>query len=524
VKLRNPLIAVPRRAWGAAVVGCIALCAALALAGTSALASARSTKAPTKSPTPVSLTAGTADQSAVGSPATQPRLSAHASILIEESTGQVLYASNAGAELPIASTTKLMTALLTLEHVPRLSTMFTAPEYYAAPGDSQIGLVPGERMSVHDLLLALLIPSADDAAQDLAYNIGGHSVARFVGMMNAQARELGLTQTHYSTPSGLDTPGNYSSATDLVKLSVYLLEHYPWFKSAVKLQHAVLKTGSHPRYVVSTDTLLSEVPWINGVKTGHTADAGYVLVGSGTRDGMTLVSAVLGTDSEASRDANTLALLHFGFSNFRLEHPVVSGGVLARPTVSESPGERVDVLATAGVSEMVARTARLTTRVDVPRQLAGPLPDHALVGTAVVSDGAHVLARVPVELSRALPAVSELTIVGRFFSRPTTLVLLVLLIGGASVLVRRRRGGGRPQPTTQVAEIGAPQASAPEPAAVAAAVPGQEAADERAAALERAATAERSAAAERERRRAEREARRRASDGDPARSSARDRA
>ena len=97
-----------------------------------------------------------------------------------------------------------------------------------------------------------------------------------------------------------------------------------------------------------------------------------VLVGSGTRDGMTLVSAVLGTDSEAARDANTLALMHFGFSNFRLEHPVVSGSVVARPTVSESPGVRVDVLAAGGVSEMVARTATVTTRVEVPRQLAGP--------------------------------------------------------------------------------------------------------------------------------------------------------
>jgi D-alanyl-D-alanine carboxypeptidase (penicillin-binding protein 5/6) len=505
---------VDRPARSAAVLVVIGLCAALAFAGTSAVASSRAPIAPP----PVLPTAGTAAQSAVGSPATQPQLTARAAILIEESTGQVLYASNADAELPIASTTKLMTALLTLEHVHRLSTMFTAPDYTAAESDSQIGLMPGERMSVHDLLLALLIPSADDAAEDLAYNIGGHSVGRFIGMMNAQARELGLTDTHYSTPSGLDTPGNYSSARDLVKLSVYLLEHYPWFRSAVKLQHAELRTGSHPRYVVSTDTLLSEVPWINGVKTGHTADAGYVLVGSGTRDGMTLVSAVLGTDSEASRDANTLALLHFGFSNFRLEHPIVSGSVVARPTVSESPGVRVDVLATAGVSETVARTARLTTRVDVPRQLAGPLADHALVGSVVVSDGHQVVARVPVELSRALPAVSELTIVGRFLVRPTTLVLLVLLIGGASVLVRRRRGGRRPRPTANAVGIDAPEPTGPEFATVA----GPEAADERIGAHEQAAAAERLAAAERERRRAEREARRRAGDGDAARSSARD--
>ena len=490
----------------------------LALAVTSAFASQRAARPPVSPAPPVSPTAGIAEQRAAGSPATEPRLSARAAILIEESTGQVLYSSDPDAELAIASTTKLMTALLTLEHVPRLSTMFAAPDYYAATSDSQIGLAPGERMSVHDLLLALLIPSADDAAEDLAYNVGGHSVARFVAMMNAQARVLGLTHTHYSTPSGLDTPGNYSSAADLVKLSVYLVEHYPWFRHAVDLSHALLRTGSHPRYVVSTNTLLSEVPWFNGIKTGHTADAGYVLVGSGTRDGMTLISAVLGTDSEASRDANTLALLHFGFANFRLAHPVTAGGVVARPTVSESPGERVDVLAAGGVSEVVARATRLTTRVEVPRQLAGPRRDHAVVGTVLVSDGGQVLARVPAELSRALPAVSELTIVGRFLGRPVTLVLLVLLIGGSSVVVRRRWGGGRAQPSVDAPGIAPPEE--PELAAVADR-PGP---DERAAAPERAAAvaAERAAAAERERRRAEREARRRAGNGDPAPTSARD--
>src|SRR6201999_4620723 len=103
---------------------------------------------------------------------------------------------------------KLMTALVVLEHVHKLSTVFTQNDYTAASVDSQIGLEPGERMSVHDLLLAMMLPSADDAAEDLAYNVGHGSVARFVAMMNARARELHLTHTHYTTPIGLDTPGN----------------------------------------------------------------------------------------------------------------------------------------------------------------------------------------------------------------------------------------------------------------------------------------------------------------------------
>src|SRR5262249_53564179 len=147
----------------------------------------------------------------------------------------------------IASTTKLMTALLTLEHAP-LDKTFTQNDYYPAATDSQIGLVPGERMTVRDLLLALLLPSADDAAEDLAYHVGHHSLARFVGMMNARARALGLRHTHYSTPSGLDTPGNYSTAADLVKLANYDLKTQPFFRHAVAMHSAVLRTGNQHRF------------------------------------------------------------------------------------------------------------------------------------------------------------------------------------------------------------------------------------------------------------------------------------
>ena len=112
--------------------------------------------------------------------------------------------------------------------------MFADPNYHPAAEDSQIGLEPGERMSVHDLLRAMLLPSADDAAVDLAYNVGHGSVSRFLGMMNARASQLGLTHTHYTTPSGLDTPGNYSSATDLVDLARYLLQTQPFFKAVVR--------------------------------------------------------------------------------------------------------------------------------------------------------------------------------------------------------------------------------------------------------------------------------------------------
>ena len=357
-----------------------------------------------------------------------PRMSVSAAVLVEQSTGQRLYGVEADQSLPIASATKLMTALVALEHVHRLGRMFTQNNYYPAPADSQIGLVPGERMSVHDLLLAMMLPSADDAAEDLAFNVGHGSVALFVGMMNARARALGLVHTHYSTPIGLDTPGNYSSASDLVKLASYALQHSRYFARIVALPRAVLHTGNHVRVVVNRNDLVGRVPWINGVKTGHTLGAGYVLVASGTRHGMTLLSAVLGTSSEGSRDANTMALLGYGFDNFRLRTPVRAGSVLAQPTVKDRPGVHAVVVAAAGITRVIPTTTRVTLRVDVPRQLAGPLKRNTVVGHVLVFAGRRRIARIPLLLAAALPAVSPLTGAARFLTRPSTLVSLIALL------------------------------------------------------------------------------------------------
>jgi serine-type D-Ala-D-Ala carboxypeptidase (penicillin-binding protein 5/6) len=372
-----------------------------------------------------------------------PALSVSAAALYAPQTGQMLYGVNANRRLPIASTTKLMTALVTLQHVHRLSTVFTQNDWYPAGVDSQIGLVPGERMSVHDLLLALMLPSADDAAEDLAYNVGQGSVARFVVMMNAEARALGLRHTHYATPIGLDTPGNYSSAADLVKLAEYDLTHSRYFARIVDLRSAVLHPSNGTMTVTNRNDLLGRYPWIDGVKTGHTDDAGYVLVASGRRDGMSLVSAVLGADSIASRDATTMALLDYGFAAFRPWTPVRPGEVLARPTVRDRPGFHAELTTAGGYTSILPRDSRIRIVVQAPRQLTGPMPAQAVVGTATVWDGGRVLARIPLVLAQRLPAVSGLTIAARFMTQPLALAIIAAAAAGLCALglrsARRRR-------------------------------------------------------------------------------------
>ena len=362
-----------------------------------------------------------------------PRLGVRGAALIEESTDQPLFGENANGELAIASTTKLMTALITLEHT-RLNRVFADPDVHLSSEDSQIGLEPGERMSVHDLLLAMLLPSADDAAIDLAYNVGHGSISRFVGMMNARARQLGLTHTHYATPSGLDTPGNYSSANDLVKLARYDLQHEPFFRFAVRQTHAVLRTGNHARYVTNLNGLL-RFPWINGVKTGHTLDAGYVLVASGTKGGMTLIDAVLGTSSEAARDSNALALLHWGFSSFGLRTPVHAGKVLALPAFTGiapgAPGAHARLIAASTYTHVFPRSASVTLRVHAPAQLTGPLPAQSSVGWVSVVENHRVVTRVPLLLVSAVPAIKKSHPVASAVVVSVTLSGLLVAVGAA---------------------------------------------------------------------------------------------
>jgi D-alanyl-D-alanine carboxypeptidase (penicillin-binding protein 5/6) len=386
----------------------------------------------------------------VSAPATAavppPSLGVTAAALVAQDTGQQLYGRNSSAQLAIASTTKLMTALVTIQHAS-MTQVFTYPGYPLSSADSQIGLARGERMTVKDLFVAMMLPSADDAAYDLAYNIGHGSVARFIAMMNADARTLGLTHTHYSTPIGLDTPGNYSSASDLVKLASYLLSHYPLFAQVVGEPSAVLHSGSHPRDVLNRNDLVARYPWIHGVKTGHTAEAGYVLVASARQNGMTLISAVLGTSSEAARDQNTLSLLGWGFQNFRLATAVSKGHILARPPVPDQPGLHALVAAAATLRSVVPRTAPISVKVHLRRSLAGPLARGTQVGGAVVFAAGRRIGEVPVRLAKAIPAVSALTRVERFITRGSTLVLLVVLVFSVGVLVVRRRQQDRARPT-----------------------------------------------------------------------------
>ena len=303
------------------------------------------------------------------------------------------------------------------------------------------GLRAGERLTVRDLLRALLLQSANDAAVTLAVDVGG-SQAAFVRAMNARAAQLGLRNTHYANPVGLDERGNYSSARDLVTLARVLLRNR-FFARTVDRPRATLTSGARVRRIVNRNLLVRRVPFVDGVKTGHTAQAGYVLIGAGERGGVRLVSAVLGDPSEAARDDDTLALLRYGLTRYRAPVVVTRGAVLARPKLKDRDGH-VDLVAARSLRVVVRRGERERVEVaGVPAELDGPLPAGARVGDAVVVRRGRAVARVPL-LTRAPVAAASLgDRVTSFFGSPLTVLLVAVLAGSTLQLALMRRRATR---------------------------------------------------------------------------------
>ena len=374
---------------------------------------------------------------ATATTARAPVVRAPAAIVVEPATGDVVFQRNARDERPVASATKLMTALVTLERV-RLGKVLSAVRYSAAPAESVIGLRAGERLTVADLVRGMILASANDAAATLAVRVGG-SRARFVRLMNRRARQLGLHDTHYANPIGLDEPGNHSSAEDLVKLTL-VLRRNAFFRAVANLPSARLRSGSHARTILNRNLLVRDGPVVNGVKTGHTASAGYVLVGSATRRGVTVVSAVLGDPSESARDADSLALLRYGLRRYHRVAAVKRGATFATAKL-RFRDERVRLVATRTVRRVARRDERLIARVvGAPAEVEGPLPAGARMGTIVVRWRGRTVARVALVTARAISGASVLQRAGGLIGR--TLIVLAAAaaaLGSLQVVLLRRR-------------------------------------------------------------------------------------
>jgi D-alanyl-D-alanine carboxypeptidase (penicillin-binding protein 5/6) len=361
---------------------------------------------------------------------------AKAAIVIDGSDGEVMFAKHPGARRQIASTTKLMTALLTLERT-RPREVFTASERRPAAVESQIGLRPGERMRVSDLFEALMLESANDAAETLAEGIAG-TRDRFVAEMNERAKQLGLDDTSYANPIGLDDPLNYSTARDLAALT-YDLMQLPRFARVVDMPSAQLESGVRPRMVENRNLLIPAYPFVNGVKTGHTSQAGYVLVGSARgRTGGRVISVVMGEPSEAGRDVDTLKLLRWGLGRFHRVRVLDPHRPLARADI-EYRDEQAALVPQRGAVITLRDGQHVRRAVRAPDEVSGPLAARERVGAVTVFVDGERVRRVALVTALEVPKAGTLRVLVSVLGVPlTVLAVLAILIGAALLILRLR--------------------------------------------------------------------------------------
>jgi len=375
-----------------------------------------------------------------------PHVLAKAWALVDGRTGEVL-TSHAGNERRlVASTTKLMTAYVAIKDLPLKKIVHAQPFSYEI-GDSVMGLRPGQRISVHDLLRGLIMLSAGDAAHTLAIEAAG-TVKKFVRQMNGYAAAMGLTNTRYENPIGLNSPTNYSSALDLATLTEELLR-IPAFAKIADAREATLRSMRPVEHIHSINELLEFAPWVTGVKTGHTWKAGYVMVGSGEKHGVRLIAVDIDAPTDETRFSDAYELLQWGFRQYRKARALKKGEELASPSIRYSGGE-LPLLVAHSLKVAMRKGQKVEVDVDAPRKVTGPISKGAALGTATVSVDGLVAGRVPLVASRHILAASSFDRARGFAGEHTvTLAIAACAILVAAMLLgavlRRIRRGKRVQ-------------------------------------------------------------------------------
>ena len=326
-------------------------------------------------------------------------LTSRAALLMEKTTGQILFAQNEHEKLEPASVTKIMTLLLTMDAIDSGALAYddvvTVSANAAGMGGSQVFLAEGEQITVEELLKCVCVSSGNDAAVALAEKVAGVTEL-FVEQMNNRARGLGMDDTHFVNPTGLTAEGHVTSAHDIALMSRELLTKHPDIRSFTTIWTDSIRGGTFD--LANTNKLIRRYDGATGLKTGYTASAGYCISATAEREGMELIAVVLKGETADKRNADAKALLNYGFSAYALvsaapEEPLPALPVTMGETDSVSLTLPPDAL-TAVVEK--AQAAALERRIDLPESLPAPVRQGQQVGTLTLCSGDTELLTVPI--------------------------------------------------------------------------------------------------------------------------------
>lgn len=343
-----------------------------------------------------------------------PEVAAPSAILVERTTGTVLYEKNSHEKLAPASVTKVMTMLLTVEAIERgqvsLEDEVIASDHAASMGGSQIYLEPGERMSLHDMLKSIAVSSANDACVAVAEHIAG-SEASFVSMMNDRAAALGMSDTHFANCCGLDSEEHYTTAYDISLMSRELLKH-DMIREYTTIWMDTVRNGEFG--LSNTNKLVRFYDGTTGVKTGFTSKAGYCISASAERDGMELIAVIMKADTSPHRNADASGLLNFGFANYA----VVGLGEEEENTapipvvLGHEDSVAVELAENAQVLIEKAQAPHVEKQLVLAESLEAPVEKGQKVGTLTFTLDGKQIAEVPVVAANDVERLSTMEIYG----------------------------------------------------------------------------------------------------------------
>ena len=333
---------------------------------------------------------------AEGEQETDLGLNAKSAILMEDSTGKVLYESNPDERVPIASVTKVMTMLLIMEAVDSgkitLDDMVTVSENAMSYGGSTMFLEAGEQLTVNDMMKGIAVASANDGCVAMAEHLAG-SESAFVDMMNAKAQELGMENTHFMNTNGLDEDDHYSSARDVAIMSRELIKHKIIF-NYTSIWMDTLRGGKFQ--LANTNKLIRFYEGANGLKTGSTSKALCCLSATAKRNDMQLIAVVLGAPTSAERFSSAKSLLDYGFANYAVNTQVTAGDEIDRVHVEKGVDNEVSVVAADTYSTLVKKGQddNVTKEIILDEQITAPLEAGEKLGTMKISRDGETLAEI----------------------------------------------------------------------------------------------------------------------------------
>jgi D-alanyl-D-alanine carboxypeptidase (penicillin-binding protein 5/6) len=344
---------------------------------------------------------------------------AKSAILIEATSGKVIYEKNPNDKLPPASVTKIMSMLLAMEAIDKkeisLNDNVLISEHAASMGGSQLYLEPGEEKTIEELLKGIAIASANDACVALAEHISG-TEEMFIKKMNERAKELGMKNTQFINSNGLPQEGHFTSAYDIGLMSKELLKH-PKVHEWLTIWMATMKVGLPNKkqtnlQLTNTNQLIKTYPGATGIKTGYTADAKYCLSASATKNGLSLIAVVLGSPTSKIRFAEAQKLLNYGFCMYASVPIAKKEQVIDEILIEKGKEEKVNVIAESDFNVIVKKGEenQVQKEIILPDKIKAPFNAGKKVGQIIAKKGNNEIGRVNILTEKAVEPASFLNI------------------------------------------------------------------------------------------------------------------